>query len=147
MTHQGLERRITKLEKLTNFESIREFHTKFELTYDGPPRHLTKELSQFRCKFMQEELNEYCEAVLNQDLEKQFDALIDLVYVALGTAYMQGFQFDVGFDRVHEANMQKVRAKRKEDSLRGSTYDVIKPKNWAPASLKDLVGGSDDTAA
>jgi predicted HAD superfamily Cof-like phosphohydrolase len=96
---------------------------------------------------MQEELNEYCEAVLNQDLEKQFDALIDLVYVALGTAYMQGFQFDVGFDRVHEANMQKVRAKRKEDSLRGSTYDVIKPKNWAPASLKDLVGGSDDTAA
>lgn len=139
------------------FGDIDAFHKKFELYYGGLPRALTGELFDFRRKFMQEELDEYAEfqemlesALLKRDeksiafcLEKQFDALIDLVYVALGTAYLQGFPWGKGWDRVQKANMAKVRAIRAEegatDSGRAKTYDVVKPAGWVAPSHMDLV--------
>jgi predicted HAD superfamily Cof-like phosphohydrolase len=118
---------------------IRRFHEKYGLGYEGPPRQLPLHLAEFRAKFMQEELDEYGVATAQQNLEGQLDALIDLVYVALGTAYLQGFCFSRGWNRVHAANMEKVRAERPADSKRGSGFDVVKPVGWEPPSLKDLV--------
>jgi len=142
----------------TMFEDIKEFHAKFGLGYDGGPRALPPELKPFRTKFMVEELVEYTSldprdhkfvqhifdvfvgvVQTEPSLEKKFDALIDLVYVALGTAYLHGFDFEEGWRRVHEANMKKVRALRSEDSLRGSVYDVVKPPGWTAPDLSDLV--------
>lgn len=122
---------------------IKEFHAKFKLEHSDGPRALPIELLDFRLKFMFEELNEYIEAVAEGDLEGQYDALIDLVYVAIGTAYLQGFPFMEGFERVHEANMKKVRALRETDSKRGSVYDVVKPEGWTAPVLKDLLDGND----
>lgn len=142
------------------FRDIQDFHNRFGLTYNGPPRHLPDHLGPFRTKFMGEELAEYIspyksiqdemkyriEQMLKAQvgleeppLEKQFDALIDLVYVAVGTAYLHGFDFNAGWERVHEANMQKVRARKESDSVRGSTYDVVKPPGWTAPDLSDLV--------
>lgn len=124
----------------TNFvQDITDFHVKFKLAYRGKPRRLNKELSDFRIKFLQEELDEYVRATTTGDLAGQFDALIDLCYVALGTAHLHGFDFEEGWRRVQAANMAKVRAKRAADSKRGTTYDVVKPAGWKPPTLKDLV--------
>lgn len=41
-----------------------------------------------------------------------------------------GLPFNDVWDLVHRANMQKVRAKRAEESKRGSRFDVIKPPGW-----------------
>lgn len=120
-------------------QAIKDFHKKFELEYTGGPRQLPDDLQGFRSKFMQEELDEYEEAVGEEDLEKQFDALIDLVYVAIGTAYLQGFPFNKGFELVQIANMAKVRALRESESKRGSTYDVVKPEGWTAPDLKPLL--------
>lgn len=117
------------------------FHQKFELEYSGPPRDLPPELSQFRTEFMVEELVEYKEAVSEGDRAKQLDALVDLVYVALGTAHLQGFDFNEAFRRVHTANLLKVRVERSDQSRRGSVYDVVKPEGWQPPDLSDLVKG------
>jgi predicted HAD superfamily Cof-like phosphohydrolase len=89
---------------------IKEFHEKFALTYDGPPTDLPVLLSNFRIKFMQEELDEYLLAATKNDLAGQLDALVDLVYVALGTAYLQGLPFQAAWDEVHACNMRKVKA-------------------------------------
>lgn len=124
---------------------IRAFHEKFKLGYNGSPRELEQELGSFRIKFMQEELDEYREAYVRGDLEKQFDALIDLVYVALGTAYLQGLPFQEGWRRVHLANMAKVRAKKKEESKRGSEYDIVKPPGWTAPTFTDLLGTFNST--
>ena len=59
--------------------------------------------------------------------------------VALGTAYMQGFNFKEAWRRVHEANMRKVRATSEEQSKRNSSSDVVKPAGWVAPDLKDLV--------
>lgn len=140
---------------------IREFHEHFELSYRGLPRRLPPMLSQFRRRFMWEELNEYAThadgaeiAVFERDqadyayhLEHMLDALVDEVYVVLGTSYLHGFDFAEAWHRVHEKNMMKVRATAAgpgaKDSGREKTFDIVKPAGWTPPSHIDLVEVND----
>jgi predicted HAD superfamily Cof-like phosphohydrolase len=152
---------------MSKFEDICDFHEKFGLEYEEGPRELEPNLGLFRLGFLIEEVAEYAQSSgyvnvarrLNElheeikkqnrwvvgrleggrDLEVQFDSLIDLVYVALGTAYLHGVDFDEGWRRVHAANMKKIRAERPGDSKRGSSFDVIKPSGWKAPDLSDLV--------
>lgn len=124
---------------MTMYKDITNFHQKFGLEYHGRPRDLPDDLFWFRNGFLDEEMKEYLRAWQEQNLEKQFDALIDIVYVAMGTAYLHGFNFEEGWKRVHEANMNKVRATDADESERGSTFDVVKPEGWEPPVLKDLM--------
>lgn len=148
------------------FGDIIRFHRKFDLEYtDGPRPQLPgaadarlaeitqmlrrldevvkllqtpENLQVFRTRFMIEELTEYVDAVARGSAADAFDALIDLVYVALGTAYLHGFPFNSGWRRVQDANMEKVRGDA-VTSKRGSTHDVVKPEGWQPPDLTDLV--------
>lgn len=132
---------------------IEEFHRKFDLFYDGKPRLLPAELAEFRQRFLQEEKDEYVqhsvaaelslqdhdEAEITYQLAHMLDGLVDLVYVAIGTAHLHGFDFREAWRRVHAANMAKVRAQHAEDSKRGTTLDVVKPEGWLPPRHEDLV--------
>lgn len=139
-------------------KDIIDFHEKFDLAYVGPPRVLTRELFEFRLGFMQEELDEWAKSTerglseversgspdlfhYESQLEKQLDALVDLQYVLLGTAYLQGLSpvFPDAWASVHKANMAKVRAQSIQDSKRGSLFDVVKPVGWEPPDHLDLV--------
>ena len=115
------------------------FHEKYEIAYYGGPRQLDEEEELFRIQFLREETEEYVTACIDKDLHEQLDALVDLVYVALGTAYLQGFDFNEAFRRVHEANMKKKLAVTADQSKRGYKNDVIKSEGWKPADLSDLV--------
>ena len=151
----------------SHFEEIRDFHTKFELSYEDGPRDLPDDMKLFRIGFMIEELAEYANAsgflrigksledihehivekshwMLKKhdesvNLEVQFDSLIDLEYVLLGTSYLHGFRHNEGWNRVHAANMQKVLVENIEDSKRKSKYDIVKPRGWKAPVLKDLL--------
>lgn len=119
------------------FTDVQDFFDKFDLTYEGLPRSLPHDVWKFRIKLMTEELFEYATAENNFE---ELDALVDLVYVAIGTACEHGFDFDEAWRRVHAANMRKVRARPDgSDSKRGSGHDVVKPAGWRPADLSDLV--------
>ena len=124
---------------MSMFDDIAEFHKKFGHEYTGPPRILSDLENKFRVLTMYEEWKEYCDAVMDEDKAEMFDALIDLVYFSMGTAYLHGFDWDTGWRRVHEANMRKVRANSAGDSKRGSQLDVVKPDGWTPPNLEDLV--------
>jgi predicted HAD superfamily Cof-like phosphohydrolase len=121
---------------MSMMKDIADFHVKFGMEFgEHRARQLDPELVKFRTEFMKEEMLEYLQACVDQDLEGQFDALIDLTYVVLGTAYLQGFPFDEGWKRVHKANMAKV----KGPSARSDKFDVIKPEGWTPPDLSDLI--------
>lgn len=124
--------------KNTNFEDVQAFHEKYGLTTD--PNVGNDEWLDFREKFMDEELTEFKEARRKGDKAGQFDALLDLVYVAMGTADGLGWPWQAGWDRVQAANMSKVRAERDgANSKRGSGFDVVKPAGWKAPDHTDLV--------
>lgn len=107
-----------------------EFHKKFEIPIEKYPAFPVEELINFRIKFLREEVGEFEEAVRNDDIVKAFDALIDIVYVAIGTAVIMNLPFEQGWNIVHSANMSKIRAKNASQSKRGTAFDVVKPENW-----------------
>ena len=129
--------------KVDIVQDIQDFHEKFEIPAYSEPLGLSVkasdgEMGNFRLSRLREELNEYEKALNEEDTEGQLDALVDLVYIAIGTAYISGFRFAEAHARIHEANMKKVRARRAEDSRHGTAYDIIKPEGWTPCTLRDL---------
>ena len=131
-------------------EDVREFHERFGIDYDGKPRFLPEDLLRFRLKFLHEELVEYHlhqlphadgmpDDQVVQHLAQQLDGLVDLIYVTIGTAYLQGFDLEEAWRRVHQANMTKVRANSAQDSTRNYIGDVVKPPNFIPPDHTDLV--------
>lgn len=112
---------------------IDEFHKKFQVSTSEVIGVLAPDVFEFRQEFLDEEIREFADATESCDVIRAFDSLIDLVYVAKGTALMMGItpaQWRAGFEAVHEANMQKVRTPSASASKRGSDLDVIKPEGW-----------------
>ena len=114
---------------MSNYESVREFHERFGVPVAETPTELAETEFKYRFNFLDEELVELHEAWMNGDLVKQADALIDLVYVALGTALMMGLPWEDLFAIVHRANMQKRRVAVGEPGSRHA-FDVRKPDGW-----------------
>jgi predicted HAD superfamily Cof-like phosphohydrolase len=120
-------------------EDVTAFHEKFKLEPLAKPGFLPPSLMEFRLKFLKEELDEIVEGTISQDLPEVLDGLVDIVYVAIGTAYLMGLPFQAAWDEVQRANMSKVRAKRPEESKRGSSYDVVKPKDWVSPDIGSII--------
>ena len=104
---------------MSEFDDVGNFHEKFKLERVPPvndyktarpsPHHISRELQDFRLKFLHEELNELKDGYVEQDLAKIADALVDLVYVALGTAHLHGLPWPALWREVQRANMTKER--------------------------------------
>lgn len=121
------------------FSDIREFHEKFRISEHDKPEFLDTDLANFRVKFMEEELDEFVVAMGKDDIAGMADALIDLVYVAMGTAHMMGLPWQALWREVHNANMRKVRTESAETSKRKSPYDVVKPPGWKPPRIAEIL--------
>ncbi len=94
------------------------------------PTRLTTFRKQAAVDHLYEEFDEYREA---DTLHGEVDALVDLVYVALGRLVEMGIVPGPVFDVVHEANMCKMRGdneKRPNDE-----HDAVKPKGWKQPNL------------
>lgn len=123
---------------MSDFTDVGDFHRKFGLhTSDDAPgptgAENDAELINFRIKFLSEELEEF-ELGWDQDDHAQMaDALIDLVYVAMGTAHLLGYPWEQLWSDVQAANLAKERAASDgSNSKRGSSFDVVKPEGWTP---------------
>ena len=116
-------------------EQVRQFQLKFGFLQHRYPVHLTQQRLRERIDCMAEELLEFRQAVDQQDLEGQADALVDLVYFAKGTAVMLGLPWRDLWDDVHRANMGKERGITK----RGHAYDAIKPPGWQPPQTRQIL--------
>ena len=84
---------------------VREFQSRFGHPVSPYPRQMDPERAAKRYHWMLEEINEFIEA---DEIVEQADAMIDLIYFALGTLVEMGIQPDNLFDIVQEANMAKL---------------------------------------
>lgn len=130
---------------MSNFGDVGWFHKRFELhevSWDGDPgpTEITPELLEFRTRFLKEELQEFTDASLVMDHAAMADALIDLVYVAMGTAHFFGYPWQELWDDVQRANMAKERAAADgSNSARQSAWDVVKPEGWVPPKTAEIL--------
>jgi hypothetical protein len=115
------------------------FCRKYRLTQTRRPFLLPYSKMEVRLRHLEEELSELSYAYTRGNEAEVIDALVDLVYVALGTAYLCKFPFQKVWDAVHAANMKKIRAVRACDSRRGSTFDVVKPKGWKKPDVAKIL--------
>jgi predicted HAD superfamily Cof-like phosphohydrolase len=101
------------------------------------PALLQNKVMADRLEHLKEEVDEFGYANNMSDLPGCVDALIDTVYVALGTAIMMGLdenKFRECWLRVHQANMKKEVKK-----MAGHKFGVSKPAGWRSPELGDIL--------
>lgn len=127
---------------MSNFNDVVAFHEKFGVPVLNAPGFLAElapDAAKFRVGFLQEELDEFKKSIEDKDLIGAYDALLDLVYVAYGTANMMGLNDEMWqelWNNVQTANMSKVRATSASQSKRGTSLDVVKPAGWVSPETK-----------
>ncbi len=122
------KRQLTKMA-----EKVKEFNEKFHVSEELSPQR-----KEFRRQHLQEELNEFAEAVSQSE---HVDALLDLIYLAFGTLLELGCDPLTMFNAVHEANTAKIYKPSVQDIVKGGTAakDVVKPEGWQPPDIQRLL--------
>jgi predicted HAD superfamily Cof-like phosphohydrolase len=107
------------------FFQVMEFHRAFGHPFADKPAQLSPDRINARAEWMREEIRELEEAT---DLVDQADAVIDLMYFAIGTMVEMGVKPQHLFEIVHQANMEKLwpdgQPRYREDGK------VRKPEGW-----------------
>lgn len=129
---------------MSDFDDVGKFHEKFGLfntTHNPPgPRPWNLDLLKFRLRFLYEEVEEFEDGMAYEDVAAMADALIDIVYVAMGTAHLLGLPWSRLWDEVQRANMKKVRAAADgSNSKRNNSFDVVKPEGWEPPNIAGIL--------
>lgn len=110
------------------YNQVKEFHKAFNHPYSETPVSIKLERAKKRYAWILEEINEFLEASKNNDIVEQADAMIDVIYFALGTLVEMGIEPDELFDIVQNANMSKLFPDGKPHY--NEMGKVIKPEGW-----------------
>lgn len=109
-----------------------EFNSRVLNIQQRPKDMLSKAEYDISVKCLKEEVQEFEEAYNQGDYIGAVDAMIDLMYFAVGVLYKKGLsanQIESCCTAVHEANMEKklgVNHRRGD----GSAADAVKPEGW-----------------
>lgn len=116
---------------------VQEFHEKFKLHIGDPKKPDTSVDTQLRYDLIAEEVGELKDALTNEaemsdedQLIAIADALGDIAYTVVGAAVSWGIDLSTVWAAIHESNMTKSIAERREDGK------VKKGPNYRPPDIK-----------
>lgn len=95
------------------------------------PTFVSPEFCLIRFKFLQEEVDEFFKACNEGNMVEAADGLADIIYVAIGTAYLMGIPLEKVWDAVQRANMKKVGG-----ATARNPHDAVKPPGWQPPNVE-----------
>ena len=93
---------------MSNFSKVGIFMKTFGQEVKNKPSFSTDKINKLRLDLIQEELNEFKEALNKKDLVEVADALTDILYVTYGAGHAFGIDLDKCFDEVQNSNMSKL---------------------------------------
>ena len=93
---------------MTNFEKVGLFMKTFGQEVKIKAGLSTNKINELRISLINEELEEFKEAIKNNDLKEVADALTDILYVTYGAGHAFGINLDNCFDEVQQSNMSKL---------------------------------------
>ena len=93
---------------MTNFEKVGLFMTTFGQEVKKKATFSDDKTNNLRINLIEEELNEFKEAMSKKDLKEVADALTDILYVTYGAGHAFGINLDDCFEEVQKSNMSKL---------------------------------------
>ena len=93
---------------MTNFEKVGLFMSTFGQDIKKKASLSSDKINDLRINLIEEELNEFKEAISKKDLEEVADALTDILYVTYGAGHAFGINLDDCFEEVQKSNMSKL---------------------------------------
>ena len=122
---------------MTNFESVRKFMETFGQEIKEKASFPNDKITSLRYDLIQEELNEFKDAVLKKDIKEVADALTDILYVTYGAGHAFGINLDKCFQEVQNSNMSKLGADGKP--IYNNRGKVMKGPNYFKPNLTKFV--------
>ena len=123
---------------MTNFEKVGLFMKTFGQEVKSKPALSTKKINNLRIELIGEELEEFKEAIKNNDLKEAVDALTDILYVTYGAGHAFGVNLDKCFDEVQRSNMSKLGMDGKP--IYNDKGKVMKGPNYFKPDLSKFIG-------
>ena len=93
---------------MTNFEKVGLFMTTFGQEVKKKSGFSSNKINDLRINLIEEELNEFKDAMSRKDLKEVADALTDILYVTYGAGHAFGINLDDCFEEVQKSNMSKL---------------------------------------
>ena len=98
---------------------------------------ILKKLDNLRINLINEELEEFKEAIKNNDLKEVADALTDILYVTYGAGHAFGVDLDKCFEEVQNSNMSKLGEDGKP--IYNEAGKVMKGPNYFKPNLSKFI--------
>ena len=93
---------------MTNFESVKKFMEVFGQEVKTKAEFPSEKIIKLRYNLIKEELDEFEQAIKDQDIKEVADALTDILYVTYGAGHAFGIDLNKCFDEVQRSNMSKL---------------------------------------
>ena len=122
---------------MTNFEKVGLFMTTFGQEVKTKPSLSSEKINSLRINLIEEELEEFKQAIKNRDLKEAVDALTDILYVTYGAGHAFGVNLDVCFDEVQRSNMSKLNEDGKP--IYNESGKVMKGPNYFKPDLSKFI--------
>ncbi len=118
---------------------VEEFHRRFDIVVADRPCVPDEATRALRVRLIQEEFEEFQQAMAQSDLQGMAKELADLLYVVYGSAVSCGIDMEPVFREVHRSNMSKVGGHKRADGK------WVKPPTYSPADLQPILAGQQVT--
>ena len=122
---------------MTNFEKVGQFMKTFGQEVKTKPELSSEKINNLRISLINEELEEFKQAIQNNDLKEAIDALTDILYVTYGAGHAFGVNLDECFDEVQRSNMSKLGEDGKP--IYNEAGKVMKGPNYFKPGLSKLL--------
>ena len=122
---------------MTNFEKVGSFMKTFGQEVKTKSDLSTEKINKLRVSLINEELEEFKEAIKNNDIKEVADALTDILYVTYGAGHAFGINLDKCFEEVQQSNMSKLGDDGKP--IYNESGKVMKGPKYFKPNLKKFV--------
>ncbi len=122
---------------MSNFESVRIFMETFGQEVKKKAEFPSEKITSLRYDLINEELEEFKEAISKRDIKEVADALTDILYVTYGAGHAFGINLDKCFEEVQNSNMSKLGEDGKP--IYNDKGKVMKGPNYFKPNLKKFV--------
>jgi predicted HAD superfamily Cof-like phosphohydrolase len=123
---------------MTNFEKVKLFMETFGQEVKTKPEFPDIDTVRLRIDLIREELDEFVDAIAEDNLVEVADALTDILYVTYGAGHAFGIDLDKCFEEVQASNMSKLGKDGKP--IYRADGKVMKGENFFEPNLTKVVG-------